>query len=82
MRNALGKFAPSCIRYWTEQAMRCLKFNLECDKCGLKIESQPCQMKAAVLELYKVLGAPNEGNLKRDYTNGNRRIKPTEKADY
>ena len=84
MRNDLGSFAPSCIRYWTREAIRCFKSNFDCLKCKnyFLIESQPCQMKAAVLELYKVLGAPDEGNLKRDFTYGNRRIKPEKKADY
>ena len=60
--NELGKFAPSCIRYWTKEAVECYQNKFDCLHCPTYylIKSQPCQMKAAVLELYRLFGKPKK----------------------
>jgi hypothetical protein len=59
MRNELGNFANSMI-HWTVQAVECYRNGCICRNCDVKIKSQKCQMKAAVLELFKKFGKPKE----------------------
>lgn len=75
MRNDLGDFAPSCIRYWTEQATQCAKSRFNCMNCKVYyiMESQPCQMKAAVLELFKRFGKPKNEVVKGSFVKNGKR---------
>lgn len=67
--NELGKFAPSALRYWTATAVECYDSNFDClhCRCYYLVESQECQMKAAVLELYRKFGEPTAENVRRNY---------------
>ncbi|MFI3300281.1 MAG: hypothetical protein R3Y28_02555 [Candidatus Gastranaerophilales bacterium] len=57
----LGKTVA--VRRWTPTAIECYKRACKCEDCFYKEffseESQKCMMKASVLELVRVLGAPN-----------------------
>lgn len=61
-RNFIGAYAPSTTWQWTKQAVECYEYGGNCAICGIKMESQPCQMKAVVVELVKNVGKPNEKN--------------------
>lgn len=63
MKNALGQFSKSTVQYWTKAAIDCYNSKFNCLFCRYyyAIESQPCQMKAAVLELFKKYGEPKKG---------------------
>lgn len=47
---------------WTEGSIYCYKRGCNCQGCYMKdlIESMPCRMKSAVLELVRKFGKPNE----------------------
>ena len=51
------------VRRWTTTALECYKRGCNCEGCFYKDffsgSSQKCQMKASVLELVRVIGAPN-----------------------
>lgn len=70
--NDLGRYAPSSLRYWTKTAVECYKSHFNCLDCPTYylMESQPCQMKAAVLELFKKHGEPTEETVRRSYDIG------------
>ena len=68
--NELGNYAPSALRYWTATAVECYNSNFDCLSCSVHLESQPCQMKAAVLELYRKFGEPTAENIRRSYDIG------------
>ena len=72
--NELGKFAPSCLRSWSSSAVECYNSKFDCLHCPVYylMESQECQMKAAVLELYKKFGEPTAENIRRSYDVANR----------
>ena len=63
-RNELGYFAPSMTKQWTKSAVECWQKCFKCEDCPVywQMTSQPCQMKAAVIELVKNVGLPNENN--------------------
>ena len=65
MRNDLGVYAESVVN-WTVAALDCYKLRCNCSKCAVKplIKSQPCQMKAIVIELIRTVGYPKEENCK------------------
>lgn len=62
MRNSLGAFAPSNVQNWTEEAVKCYESKFDCLNCNnyYLLISQPCQMKAAVIELFKKYGKPKK----------------------
>ncbi len=51
------------VRRWTPTAIECYKRGCNCEGCFYKDffsgSSHKCQMKAAVLELVRVIGTPN-----------------------
>lgn len=67
--NELGHYAPSALKYWTATAVECYNSCFDCLHCNCYwlMTSQPCQMKAAVLELYRKFGLPNSQNTRRNY---------------
>lgn len=66
MYNELGNYAPSMVTKWTKAAVECYR-QKNCEDCPVYLESQPCQMKAAVLELVRTLGKPD---INKDYKDG------------
>lgn len=51
------------VRRWTTTALECYKRGCNCEGCFYRDffsgSSQKCQMKASVLELVRVIGAPD-----------------------
>ena len=51
------------VRRWTTTALECSKRGCNCEGCFYRdffsASSQKCQMKASVLELVRVIGAPD-----------------------
>ena len=51
------------VRRWTTTALECYKRGCNCEGCFYRdffsASSQKCQMKASVLELVRVIGAPD-----------------------
>lgn len=74
MNNDFGQFAPSCLRMWSKAAIECFKRKFDCLNCPVyyQLESQPCQMKAAVAELYRKFGEPKEEDIRSFTKNGKR----------
>lgn len=60
-RRDIGKTAG--VRRWTTTALECYKRQCSCNGCFYNAffssSSQKCQMKAAVLELVRVIGKPD-----------------------
>lgn len=57
------KYNTTCkIRRWTTTAIECYKRGCNCQGCLMKklIKSQKCKMKNTVIELVRILGAPNK----------------------
>ena len=64
-RNDLG-ITPNYVR-WTLEAFECYKRGCNCEGCYykefFKDTNQKCQMKASVLELIRILGIPQPGDI-------------------
>jgi hypothetical protein len=81
MDNDLGRYIPSSIRRWSESAIFCLKRCCRCTGCPVRIDTQKCQMKAAVLELFKKFGKPKEEEIRSFTANGKRYYPDTQGKD-
>lgn len=69
--NDLGRYSKrNLYGGWSKQAADCFNIDCECSLCDIprKMESQKCQMKATVLELFKKYGRPTSENTKGVYT--------------
>ena len=68
--NELGQYSTMNLRGWSSSAVECYDRQFDCLHCPVYylLQSQPCQMKAAVLELYKKYGEPTRENTRRIVT--------------
>lgn len=63
MANIFREVTAKCLINWTPSAIQCYKSGCNCSKCtvikGLEsITPKNCNMKAVVLNLVKIHGAP------------------------
>ena len=63
MFNSRNMGKAIAVKRWTPTALECYKRGCVCDGCFysdfFSATAQKCQMKAAVLELVRTIGAPN-----------------------
>ena len=60
MLNPLGRYTEQGLKAWTDEAIECYESKFDCLHCAnyYLMTSQPCQMKAVVIELFKRHGEP------------------------